>query len=86
MDNHGQLTASDGFEQFAAASADFLSSCDIGLLNLVAARGLPATESLDIAACLDKLDKVLAKKMFEEAGFTVIVKEDNKDITKAKCP
>ncbi len=33
--------------------------------------------------CKDYL--ALAKKRFEEAGFTVIVKEDNKDITKAKC-
>jgi hypothetical protein len=56
MDGRGQPTGPDGFVQFADASAEFLSSCDIALLNLVAARGLPATESLDIPACLDKLD------------------------------
>ncbi len=65
MDDHDQLTTSDGFEQLTAASAELLSSCDIALLNLVAARDLPATESLDIPACLDKLDDWAARVRIE---------------------
>jgi hypothetical protein len=58
------LTASD-FDQFAARSERFLSSCDIALLNLVAARDLPGTESRDIASCLEKLDVWAARVRIE---------------------
>jgi hypothetical protein len=56
MNAQPQLSASDGFDQFAIAADNRLASCDIALLNLVAARGLPSTESVDIPACLEKLD------------------------------
>jgi hypothetical protein len=47
------------------ASDQFLSSCDVALLNLVAARGLPGTDSLNIEACLDKLDRWAARVRIE---------------------
>src|ERR1700675_3308636 len=65
MDTHIQLLGLERFDQFATASEEFLSSCDIAALNLVAASGLPATEALDIPACLEKLDVWAARVRLE---------------------
>jgi hypothetical protein len=60
-----QLPSSVEFDHLATASDEFLASCDIALLNLVAARGLPATESIDAPACLEKLDVWVARVRIE---------------------
>jgi hypothetical protein len=65
MSGDGRLMAPEGFDQLAAASDEFLASCDVAQLNLVAARGLPGTASLDIPACLDKLDAWAARVRIE---------------------
>jgi hypothetical protein len=60
-----QFLSSAGFDHLATASDEFLSSCDIAVLNLVAKKGLPATESLDMPACLEKLDVWAARVRIE---------------------
>jgi hypothetical protein len=65
MDAPTQALDAGEFDKFAAASDEFLSSCDIALLNLVAAKGLPGAESLDIPTCLGKLDVWAARVRIE---------------------
>jgi hypothetical protein len=55
MIDHVQLPALE-FDQLAMAPEDFLASCDVAILNLAAAKGLPGCASLDSQACLDKLN------------------------------
>jgi hypothetical protein len=65
MDTHIQLLGLERFDQLATASEEFLYSCDIAALDLVAASGLPATEALDIPACLEKLEVWAARVRIE---------------------
>jgi hypothetical protein len=57
MRNHLLQLSAVSFEQLATVGDELLLSSDIAALNLVAARGLPDTESMDIAALLAKLDE-----------------------------
>lgn len=56
MNDQLQRYVSLDFEQLATASDELLSSCDIAVLNLIAAHGLPGTEGMDITGFLAKLD------------------------------
>src|SRR5258706_9359984 len=44
------------FEEILTLSESELGRCDIALVNLLCAIGLPGAEELDIPACLAKLD------------------------------
>jgi hypothetical protein len=57
MNNQLQQLSAVGIEELATAGDGVLSSSDIATRNLVAARGLPGTETLDIPALLAKLDE-----------------------------
>ncbi|MEX1231021.1 MAG: transglutaminase family protein [Planctomycetaceae bacterium] len=52
-------------DEFTGLSIAGLDSYDVAVLNLCAARGLPGTESLDIAALLEKLDDWAQQVKFE---------------------
>ncbi|HUG19273.1 MAG TPA: transglutaminase family protein [Planctomycetaceae bacterium] len=45
------------FEEFTGLKLAGLDDCDIAILNLCAARGLPDTETLEVDVLLDKLDE-----------------------------
>jgi hypothetical protein len=66
MVNHVQLPVAS-FEELAAGAGDFLHSCDIAVLNLAAAKGLPGCASLDVDGCLHKLDGWAAQVRIETA-------------------
>ena len=51
-------------ELLALPPAD-LDKCDIGLMNLLCAEGLPGAENLDVQDCLKKLDDLAATVKFE---------------------
>ena len=51
-------------ELLALSPAD-LDKCDIGLMNLLCAEGLPGSENLNVDDCLKKLDGLAAKAKFD---------------------
>lgn len=46
----------NNFKELLALSHDQIGHCDIGLMNLLCAEGLPGAENLDVQSCLKKLD------------------------------
>ena len=55
----------DALTEFAEVAPDQLSSADIGRMNLLAARGLPGSEDLDVEAALAELDRWAEHVKFE---------------------
>ena len=55
----------DSHFDLLAMSRDELAKVDLGLMNLLCAKGLPGTENLNIPAALAKLDEWAAKVKFE---------------------
>jgi hypothetical protein len=53
------------FEELAGSSAEFLASCDIAVLNLAAAKGLPTCDGFELPAFLNKLDAWAARVRLE---------------------
>ena len=52
-------------KQLLALSTIDLEKCDIGLMDLLCAEGLPGSENLDIDACSKKIDDLAAKVKFD---------------------
>jgi hypothetical protein len=51
--------------ELLALPPDQIEQCDIGLMNLLCAEGLPGAEKLDVQACLKQLDNWAARVQFE---------------------
>ncbi len=53
------------FKELLALPPEQLERCDIGLINLLCAEGLPGAENLDVQGCLKTLDDWAAQVKFE---------------------
>ncbi|MGA2278696.1 MAG: hypothetical protein ABSG80_00170 [Verrucomicrobiota bacterium] len=53
------------FKELLALPPEQLDRCDIGLMNLLCAEGLPGAENLDVQDCLKKLDDLATTVKFE---------------------
>lgn len=52
-------------KELLALPPDQIERCDIGLMNLLCAEGLPGAENLNVQDCLRKLDALAARVQFE---------------------
>jgi hypothetical protein len=53
------------FKQLLRLPPEQVEHCDIGLINLLCAQGLPGAEDLDLRACMKKLDDWAERARFE---------------------